>query len=283
MTPLVVDGPLGRWTHAGCRPRQLAGLVEGLWLFDGMLVNRRERTFPNGMLELFVHLGDRYRVVEDRGTAQSWICPDVCVTGLQLGPLVVEAPPWRTRVLGIKLTPAGAYALFARPMHEMTALTVDLRDLVGPAASQLADACNDAPSIPACLRAALGWLERRFTRASGPDPSIAWMLSEIEGRRGAVSIGALRERTGFSKSRLAVTFQEQVGVSAKHYARLVRFRRVVTALHSDAHPLLAQVAVDAGYYDQPHMNAEFRELGGMTPGEYLTSRRYPNSASVAEA
>ena len=27
----------------------------------------RERTFPNGLLEIIVHLGERYSVVEERG------------------------------------------------------------------------------------------------------------------------------------------------------------------------------------------------------------------------
>jgi AraC-like DNA-binding protein len=45
---------------------------------------------------------------------------------------------------------------------------------------------------------------------------------------------------------------------------------------------LAGVALAAGYYDQPHMNAEFRELSGFSPREFLAARRYPESVSVAE-
>lgn len=45
---------------------------------------------------------------------------------------------------------------------------------------------------------------------------------------------------------------------------------------------LADLAVTAGYYDQPHMNAEFRELSGLTPREFLAAHRYVNSVSIAE-
>jgi AraC-like DNA-binding protein len=45
---------------------------------------------------------------------------------------------------------------------------------------------------------------------------------------------------------------------------------------------LSQVALDAGYYDQPHMNAEFREMAGLTPRQFLAARRYPNSLSLPE-
>jgi AraC-like DNA-binding protein len=274
----TVEGPLGSWAHHEARPRHLAGLVEFIWLFDGWMTCLRERTFPNGLLEVIVHLGDRYRVVEERG---SWVCPPTCVTGLQLGHLIVEAPSHRTRVLGVRLTPAGAYALFARPMHELSCLTVDLEDLTGAAASELADRCHAGQTVEDCLEAAAAWVQARFDRARRIDPGIAWMVSEIQRHRGAVSIGALRGLTGYSKSRLASTFQQQVGVTPKQYARVIRFSHALKKIHAGVESL-TEIALDTGYYDQPHLNAEFKALSGFTPSEFLSSLRYPNSVSVAE-
>ena len=107
------------------------------------------------------------------------------------------------------------------------------------------------------------------------------MASEIQRRRGAVSIAALREQTGFSKTRLASTFLEQVGTSPKQFARVIRFRHLLTRMHAGA-TALSDLALDGGYYDQPHMNAEFKELSGLTPREFLNATRYPRSVSVAE-
>jgi AraC-like DNA-binding protein len=275
----TIEGPLGSWTYHQARPPHLAGLVEFIWLFDGSMTCLRERTFPNGLLEVIVHLGERYRVVEERGV---WVCPQTCVTGLQLEHLIVEAPSHQTRVLGIRLTPAGAYALFARPMHELACLTVDLEDLTGSAARELADECHTAQSSEECLHAAAAWVQARFERAVRLDPGIAWLLGEIQRHRGAVSIGALRGRTGYSKTRLAATFQQQVGVTPKQFARVIRFNHALKRIHSGV-ASLTDIALDTGYYDQPHMNAEFKALSGYTPSEFLSSARYPNSVSVAEA
>ena len=44
----------------------------------------------------------------------------------------------------------------------------------------------------------------------------------------------------------------------------------------------ADIANEAGYYDQPHMNAEFKELSGLTPTEFQNAHRYTDSVSVAE-
>lgn len=279
LTSGIVEDAFGAWTYLHCRPAYLAGLVDHIWLFDGSMTCLRERTFPNGLLEIIVHLGERYSVVEDRST---WVCPTTCITGLQLGHLVVEAPAGRTKVLGVRLTPAGAYALFARPMHELASLTVDLTDLAGTAANALAAECHGAATGQGCVNAALRWIDARLARATRLDPAVAWMLGEIRQQKGAVSIGRLRERTGWSKTRLSSTFVEQVGVSPKQYARVMRFRRALEMIHAE-HTSLVDVAAEAGYYDQPHLNAEFKELSGFTPSEFRHAHRYPNSVSVAEA
>jgi AraC-like DNA-binding protein len=269
---------LGHWVHSEARPAHLTGIVEFMWHFDGSMVCLRERTFPTGLLEIIVHLGERYSVIEGDRLSR---CPDTCVTGVQLGPIVVEAPGHQTTVLGIRLTVAGAYALFGRPMHEVAGLTVDLEDLVGRAAAELQDLCADTATPGARFVRAVEWIESRLRRGIRADPAVAWVVDQIRLRGGAVSIADLRARAGLSSTRMATAFREQVGVTAKQYARIARFRRALDRI-SDGASSLADVAFDAAYYDQPHMTAEFKELSGLTPGEFLQSLRYPHSVSVAE-
>jgi AraC-like DNA-binding protein len=238
----------------------------------------RERVFPNGQLEIIIHLGEPYRLVEGEKAEP---CATACIGGIQLGPMVVEALPGPNRVLGVRLTPAGAYALLARPLYELNGLTVDLRDVAGRAAGVLAERCHDAGSAEDCLRIAERWVSERVARSPGVDPPIAWTAAQIERRGGAVSIAELRERTGLTRTRLATGFREQIGVAPKLYARILRFQRAL-ALVGEGAASLADVALAAGYYDQPHMNADFRELSGMAPRDFLAAHRYPGSVSLAE-
>ena len=157
----------------------------------------------------------------------------------------------------------------------------DLREVAGRAAEELVARCHGAASPEEILRGAASWVAARVAGAPRADPAIAWTAAEIARHAGAVPIAALRERTGLTRTRLATRFREQVGVSPKHYARLLRFQRVLSRLRAGPGNL-AEIALDAGYYDQPHMNGEFRALSGFSPREFLAGRHYPGSASLAE-
>ena len=355
------DSALGRWLLARWRPPRLAGVVDHLWYFEGTVLHPRERVFPDGRLEFNVQLGPCYGEV--RGDRVEWFAP-TCITGLMLRPSVLEAPRGPSVVLGVRLLPTGAYAVLGTPIHELTGVTVDLADVVGQAAAELAERCAaaelaeryraaDRPARRgvaggvACaggggdgtilyhlgaggidtgraaharvrngdgartdpgaaivpggdglsgdaagpggaasraarrLRVAADWLAERVACGRMADPAIAWAAAAIERAGGAVSVTALRERAGWSKSRFATLFREQVGVGPRRLARLVRFRRALELVSRGNLPL-SRVALAAGYYDQPHFNAEFRELAGFTPGEFRASRRYPDSLNLAE-
>jgi AraC-like DNA-binding protein len=274
-----VSSPLGCWTHSRWSPPHLAGLVESFWYFEGTMTFARERHFPNGMFELIVHFGDPYRVIEGDWTGR---CSTACLGGQQASSWVVEAPASSPPVLGAWLHPAGAYALLATPLSEVSGLTVDLQDLAGRAAEELIERCQGAVSAEERLRRAADWVTERVARSPGIDPAVAWVAAQIERGQGAVSISELRERAGFSKTRLASAFRAQIGATPKQYARTLRFRRALAMVNA-GEGTLADVALAAGYYDQPHMNAEFRELSGFSPREFLAARRYPESVSVAEA
>src|SRR5690606_36418925 len=118
------------------QPARLAGIVDHLWYFQGTVLHRRERVFPDGRLEFNVHLGPRYGEV--RGGRVEWFAP-ACVSGLMQRPIVIEAPREPSVVLGVRLLPAGAYAVLGAPIHELTGATVDLEDVVGRAAAELVE------------------------------------------------------------------------------------------------------------------------------------------------
>ena len=269
--------PTGSWTFSTWRPPHLAGVVDHLWAYSGPSSHRRKRVFPNGRVELLINFGDPYRLLDYRGVDH---CRIAWLGGPQVGPLVVHQP-LHQNVMGVRLLPAGAYGLLARPMRDVVGLSVDLADLVGPAAGELAERCDAAPSVAARFRIVAEWIAGRLARTRGMDEAIAWAVSRLDDSGGTVPIRELRAHVGMSKARLAGLFREQVGLTPKLYARVVRFHQTLGMLQAGGPGRLTDVALDARYYDQPHMNAEFRALGGLTPSEFLAARHPVGDGTTA--
>jgi transcriptional regulator GlxA family with amidase domain len=86
-------------------------------------------------------------------------------------------------------------------------------------------------------------------------------------------VAALAEETGWSARHLRTKFADEVGLTPKAAARVVRFDRTRHLLQRRAasgRPLdLAALAAACGFYDQAHMDSEFRALAGSAPTTWL--------------
>jgi AraC-like DNA-binding protein len=161
------------------------------------------------------------------------------------------------------LTPLGGRRLFGMPMGELTRQVVDLEDLMGREAGELAERLAAAP----------GWAERidiferaiaaRVLRAEPVAPELEWAWERLVETDGAAPIGALGEQLGWSRRHLAARFREELGMPPKAVARILRFERAVERLRAGDD--LAALALDSGYYDQAHFNRDFRAFAGATP------------------
>lgn len=87
------------------------------------------------------------------------------------------------------------------------------------------------------------------------------------------------DRDDFSPSDLASTaclsqkqftrvFNKYMGMNPKTYLRLLRFHKALRELQqADEETSLTDVAYRCGYYDLPHMTADFNEICGFTPSQ----------------
>ena len=106
-----------------------------------------------------------------------------------------------------------------------------------------------------------------------PDHTVDRCLQLIETSRGQVNVAQLANHLGVSVRHLTRRFHQTVGLSPKQFTRVSRFLHVVRCLSGREPRTLTETAVACGYFDQAHLNHEFREMAGMTPGEFFT---FPN-------
>lgn len=262
----------GRWRVTRPWPPQLRPFVRsyaGYW--EAATSPYRVRLVPTGRAVVLINLGEPFAQVRRLGDAS----PNSEVTGslivgLEDGPRVCEHPGGQ-EAIRLELTPLGAYRLFGVPMSELTNRAVELCDVLGPETGVLVER----------LAATVDWgarfdlldiaLSARLERGPDPAPEVrhAWWLLSRAG--GAIPVARIAAEVGWSQGYLVRRFTEQIGLTPKMSARVLRFHRAMRLLTREgAH--LTEVTAACGFYDQAHLNREFRALAGTTPGQMAAAR-----------
>lgn len=233
---------------------------------------------PSGDLTFIISLDGPIDLVDMPG-AQDPTSFEAYVGGLHLRPATV-ANVGHGAGISVELSPLGARQLFGLPAAALVSMVVDLRDLLGLAASRLVEQLLSVTSWPARFAA----LDRELGRLSPPKPAApevvrSWCLLKAAG--GRVSVDHLAGEIGWSRRHLTSRFTAELGISPSAAGRLLRFERTCGLLDQGLPD--AEAAAVAGYFDQSHMISEWQRLAGSTPGQWKSDLLRDRSAAGAVA
>ncbi|TYK43454.1 helix-turn-helix domain-containing protein [Actinomadura decatromicini] len=270
----------GGWLLARGRPHP--ALRPFLRSYDGYreteAVPTRMRTLPTRTTVMIINLGPPlYLAVPDPGVRDRAYTS--FVAGMHDGHGMYLSPGGQ-RGIQLDVTPLGAYTLLGLPMARLTNAAVELPDLLGRAASTLVERLGDTPSWGARFDVLDEFLLRRLEVGPAPDPEVgrAWRMLDADP---AVPVARIAADVGWSRRHLTDRFREQAGLPPKVMARVLRFQRAVGRLAGGAG--FAEAAAACGYYDQAHLNREFRALSGCTPSELIGGQlEQQRTTSLAE-
>lgn len=229
----------------------------------------RRRELPSRNVTVIISFGDPLVLVGPADKANRSVSS--FVSGLQSESALTERLGHQYGI-HVELTPLAAHALFGQPMHELTDTLVDLAAVLGRDTGQLIERLAGAANWPdrfASLRAVLA---ERISSGPQPTAAVASAWHRLRATNGSVRIEQLVKESGCSNRYLAARFREEIGMTPKALARVLRFEHSLDLLrHTEAS--FADVASAAGYYDQAHFNRDVRALAGCAPGALLLGDR----------
>ncbi|HZX69715.1 MAG TPA: helix-turn-helix domain-containing protein [Rhodanobacter sp.] len=255
----------------------LDALIAKLWDWDmPPAAHHYERVLPQPGAQLIINLHqDETRVYTDDEARRCIRSSASVLGGPTLRSEIIDTAE-QVRVMGVVFHPGGAHALTGEDACTLTGRDIDLADLFGRSTDLLREQLLETDSARARLRILMQWLRRRM-QSTALHPAVTHALGALAEVPQINRIPLLARDAGLSERRLGVLFQRQVGMRPKRYARLLRFRDVVTQAHSHASVNWSRVAADCGYCDQAHLTHEFREFAGVTPTAFMAARGpYPN-------
>ena len=231
--------------------RPLRAFISHYWLS----LDNRDAThtvLPDGTVDLVV---SRFPA-----SARSWVYGSATS---RIG-LALEQ---RCHYLGVRFKPG-------QSRHFIDAAADELTDRCEPAEGLLLFPFDGVPEsvVNEDIFACLNTLFEHHLAGREPAPSgIDRVVALIEATHGTTRIDEAAASFGKSRRQFERVFLETVGVSAKFFSSVTRFRRAA-ALMQRPFVSLADIAFESGYSDQSHMSHEFRRLANVSPATYARSR-----------
>ena len=231
------------------------------------------RMLPCGCPELVIHAGDAQpRCVLHGQMSRAWRDP-----GSEAGVTPVpgsspgrtgQAHPHGTEAVTFRFLPDGASALFGLRMDAMTDRRAGLAEICGRTGRQFEERSLHWRTMDERIDAGTEFLLARKPR-SAPDPLVRDLVLRIEERRGQVALAALKRSFAISARQLERRFTLAVGLTPKLFARIMRLSWFAEHAERCADRTLAEIAREVGYFDQAHLNHDFKALTGVSPKQYF--------------
>lgn len=176
------------------------------------------------------------------------------------------------RGIQVDLTPLATRMIFRVPMYSLAREVVALEDLLGAEGRLLDERLMEASTWERRFELVEATLACKLANAQAPPPDVDWAWRRLVAARGALRIKDLAAELGCSRKHLATRFREHVGLPPKLVARMLRFRHASDLMDKFAGASFAEIAALCGYYDQAHLDRDFRDFAGTTPTGYLAER-----------
>lgn len=172
-------------------------------------------------------------------------------------------------LIGVRLRPGVAFNLSGVAVHSIVDRRLALHDC---------DAFRKLVSIEPAPHKAADWIavlqSFLIERLAGTSihPLVAQVLAEVHKERGCIAVSEIAERCGTSERNLARLMRDWIGYGPKKYAGIVRFQATLAQMERAPRMPAAELATEAGYFDQSHLTVEVGRYAGATPGHLISER-----------
>lgn len=238
---------------------KLRSVVECYWSVTGMNIEQ-QKIIPDGFPELIFHFGDPYEIFDDTGRPT---IQDLILLSGQLSKPILLRPTGSSDVFGIKFKPAGLWKLFGMDMSEIKDHVISFTSR-----SEIIRFRSELQTLSAeeRVRTAECFLVSKMKYIDSDETDS--ILSTIESQKGNISIEELCDVHHLTPRTLQRIFHQRISITAKQYARIIRFKTVYALLQKTSLTKADSVFL-SGYFDQPHFNKEFRQFTQENPEKWF--------------
>lgn len=229
------------------------------------LVNR---VLPNTSLAMAFRYKGQVSYISDKSREN---LPTITVSGLRKSVRLINYyKDTATIIVLFKETAASLF--FKEPLYAMFEKTASLNNFISQRKAsileeQLYEAQNNKERIAIVEKFLLSKLYDRK-----PDKLVEMALQKIYSTSGNIQIKNLASTLYISQDAFEKRFRKIVGASPKQFSSIIRLKSIIN--QTLPQKALLDAAFDAGYFDQPHFNKDFKLFTGQPPTDFFKSSSF---------
>jgi AraC-like DNA-binding protein len=209
--------------------------------------------------------------IQNKGNLGTKVLPDAFVYG-QLGGYHDIFSEGETELLIIVFQPYGFFSLCGIPADELQSQIIDAYSLFGRQINSLSDALQSAEGYGGKISIIEGYFTTLIKSSKVTSNQLAPIVKTVMQVKGQSTVNELIKLTGYSERKLERLFHQAIGISPIKYLQIVRLHYFLSLMRSAHSPeSLTITSLESGYYDQPRLIHNFKQITGLTPTQYLST------------
>lgn len=220
---------------------------------------------PNGCLELIIHLNDLHCDLESNNRWSQ--TPDHMIIGLITQPRKVRFQNF-VRVFAIRFKPEGIYNIFGIPSSLLLEHYHDMSMVLGSSFLEFCHRLKENINVVSMIQRTENYLLKNLHDRKIELNYVNRAAHLIRNTKG-IKIKDLSNKLLISQRKLQREFKDILGISPKHYLRLVRINEVLRLINDNHMINLTHIAHHCGYFDQAHFIKDFKNITGQKPSIFM--------------
>lgn len=247
----------------------LKNYINCFWIIESekpMFESQWDRTLPDGSLEIVFHLKDA--MLRKSLTGQPEKESESILIGQVTKPYLFRSTG-EVSMLGVRFFPHSAHHFFDIAVNEVNDSAPDLELLWNKQYRSLRNRIKEAVNIHQTVSMLESFFLKKIKslKVTARDRYLSYACRTILQGKGNIPINEISGDIGISNRYLERIFQHKTGISPKLFSRVIRFQH--TLKYISAEYSLTEVALNNGYFDQPHFIRDFKDFTGLAPKDFI--------------
>lgn len=226
------------------------------------------RVVPNTSFAIAFRFKGQVSYVDDTGKTA---LPAAVFSGLRKSVRLINYAH-QTAAIIVQFEETGVSAFFKHPLHELFEESVSLDNFfplseISMIEERLAEAENNRSRIAIVEQ----FLYSKIIY-NKPDKLVSEAIARIRSHIGIIKINDLAKSLYISNDAFEKRFRRVVGATPKQFSSIIKIKAIIDRTSKSSSFL--DIALENGYYDQPHFNKDFKLFTGQTPTDFFKSPMY---------